>query len=101
VTLAPRRFVYEQSVQAYPAMEGHLANSVFRIAFVERGQEDIWRKYWLRPGELSANARSANRNGALGRTDLVEASSLEEALAIVQGRHSNCTAMPEGSGKVV
>jgi len=72
-----------------------LPNSVYRIAFVERGQEDIWRKYWLRPAELSA--RSANRNGALGRTDLVEAASLEEALAIVRGRHSNCTAMPEGS----
>ena len=82
-------------------MERHLPKSIYRIAFVERGQEDIWRKYWLRPTELSANARSANRNGALGRTDLVEASSLEEALAIVQGRHSNCSVMPEGSEKVV
>ena len=79
----------------------HLPKSVYRIAFVQRGQEEIWRKYWLRPAELSANARSANRNGALGRTDLVEAFSLEEALAIVQGRHSNCTAMPERSEKVV
>ena len=83
-------------------MEGHLPKSVYRIAFVERGREDIWRKYWLRPAELSANAQSANRNGALGgRTVLVEASSLEEALAIVQGRHSNCSVMPEGSKKVV
>ena len=82
-------------------MEGQLPKSIYRIAFVERGQEDIWRKYWLRPTELSANAQSANCNGALGRTDLVEASNLEDALAIVQGRHSNCTVMPEGSEKVV
>ena len=75
--------------------------AVYRIAFVERGQEDIWRKYWLRPNELSKNAQSANRDGALGRTDLVEAGSLEDALAIAQRRHVNCTVMPEGSDKVL
>ena len=74
--------------------------TLFRIAFVEQGQEDIWRKFWLRPNELSQNARTANRNGALGRSDLVEASSLEDALAIAQRRHSNCTVMPEGSGEI-
>jgi hypothetical protein len=82
-------------------MEGHLPKFICRIAFVKRGQEDIWRKYWLRPTEVSANARSANREGALSRTDLVEAASFEEALALVQGRHSNCSVMPEGSEKVV
>lgn len=78
-----------------------MRKSVYRIAFVERGQEDIWRKYWLRPRELSANARAANRNGALGRTDVIEAANLDEAFAIVRGRHSNCTIMPEGSEEVV
>ena len=74
---------------------------LFRIAFVERGQEGIWRKYWLRPSELSKNARSANRNGALGRSDLVEADNLEAALALVRQRHERCTVMPEGSARIV
>jgi len=75
--------------------------ALFRIAFVDRGQEEIWRKFWLRPTELSKNARSANRNGALGRNDLVEAESLEDALATAQVRHGGCTVMPEGSAMVV
>jgi hypothetical protein len=81
-------------------MEAILAGSLYKIAFVQRGQEEIWRKYWLHPRELSKNAQSANRNGALGRTDLVEADSLEEALAIAQSRHSDCTVMTEGSGPI-
>jgi hypothetical protein len=79
---------------------GKLTDSLYKIAFVQRGQEEIWRKYWLHPRELSRNAQSANRNGALGRTDLVEAASLEDALAIAQSRHSNCTVMPEGCRKI-
>jgi hypothetical protein len=79
---------------------GYVSRSLYRIAFVARGQEDIWRKYWLNPAELSKNAQSANRAGALGRTDLVEACSLEEAVAIAGRRHSNCTVMAEGSQKI-
>jgi len=74
--------------------------ALFRIAFVYLGQEEFWRKFWLRPTELSKNARSADRNGALGRNDLVEAECLEEALATAQVRHSGCTVMPEGSEMV-
>ena len=81
-------------------MEAHLTRSVYRIAFVESGKEDIWRKFWMRPGELSKNAQSANRNGSLGRSDLVEAESLEEAMALVQRRHSKCTVMAEGSERI-
>jgi hypothetical protein len=77
-----------------------MAGSLYKIAFVQRGEEEIWRKYWLNPRQLSKNAQSANRSGALGRTDLVEADSLEEALAIAQRRHSHCTVMPEGSEEI-
>lgn len=78
-------------------MEVQLARSVYRIPFVQHGKEDIWRKYWMRPLELSRNARSANRDGSLGRSDLMEAESVEEAAAILESRHPDCTAMAEGS----
>jgi hypothetical protein len=67
---------------------------------VERGKEDIWRKYWMRPLELSKNARSANRDGSLGRSDLIEADSVEDAVAILEGRHPDCTAMRERSERM-
>jgi len=71
-----------------------------KIAFVERGKEGMWRKFWNTPDALSTNAQAGNRDGSLGRSDIVEAKNLEEAMAIVQRRHANCTVMAEGSARI-
>jgi hypothetical protein len=81
-------------------MEVYLPRSIYRIPFVQRGKEDIWRKYWMRPLELSKNARSANRDGSLGRSDLIDANSIQEAVAILESRHPDCSAMPERGERI-
>lgn len=77
-----------------------MPKAIYKIAFVERGKEGMWRKFWNTPGALSTNAQAGNRDGSLGRSDIVEAKNLEEAMAIVQGRHANCTVMAEGSARI-
>jgi hypothetical protein len=64
----------------------------FKVAIVERGKEDLWRDYWT-------SAWSGDTNSApsgLGRTEVVEATSVAKAIQIVQRRHPDCTIMLAG-----
>jgi hypothetical protein len=65
----------------------------FKIAIVERGKESLWRDYWINNGsEGTADAAPSE----LGRTEVVESTSLEEAIDAVQRRHPDCTVMLAG-----
>ena len=64
----------------------------FKVAIVERGKEALWRSYWISNSEGTADAAPS----ALGRTDVVEAASVDEAIAIAQREHPNCTVMLAG-----
>jgi hypothetical protein len=70
-----------------------MAKSMFKVAIVKRGQERSWRKYWTR-GEVKGEADSAPEG--MGRTEVVEAASAEEAIATVQRMHPDCTVMLAG-----
>ena len=65
----------------------------FKIAIVERGKESLWRDYWINSGsEGTADAAPLE----LGRTEVVEATTLEEAIDAVQRRHPDCSVMLAG-----
>ena len=65
----------------------------FKIAIVERGQEARWRKYWITSGsEGTADIAPS----ALGRTEVVEAASVAEAVEAVKSMHPDCTVMLAG-----
>lgn len=51
-------------------------------------------------GKPSPELRKANKNGSLGRTELVEAANLEEAIAIAKHRNPDCVVMRQGSSKL-
>jgi hypothetical protein len=70
-----------------------MAKSLFKVAIVKRGKERSWREYWTR-GEAKGDGDSAPEG--LGRTDVVEAASAEEAIATVQRMHPDCTVMLAG-----
>lgn len=66
---------------------------MFKIAIVERGQEAPWRKYWI-GGESKGPADAAPPG--LGRTEVVEAATVAEAVECVQRMHPDCTVMLAG-----
>jgi len=65
----------------------------FKIAIVKRGKEALWRDYWITSGS-KGNADAAPSE--LGRTEVVEATSVAEAIETVQRRHPDCTIMLAG-----
>jgi hypothetical protein len=65
----------------------------FKIAIVEGGQEALWRKYWIASG--SKGTADAAPVG-LGRSEVVEAGTVCEAVAAVQLMHPDCTVMLAG-----
>lgn len=67
--------------------------SKFKIAIVERGKEALWRDYWINSGSKGTAGAAPSE---LGRTEIVEATSVAEAIDAVQGRHPDCTVMLAG-----
>jgi hypothetical protein len=65
----------------------------YKIAIVERGKEALWREYWIN-SDSQGNADAAPAD--LGRTEVVEATSLAKAIDAVQTSHPNCTVMLAG-----
>jgi len=65
----------------------------FKIAVVELGQEARWRKYWI-DSDSKGNADAAP--GGLGRTEVIEAATVTEAVEAVQLMHPDCTVMLAG-----
>ena len=63
---------------------------IFRIVFVQRGQEALWRG-WAEP-------RQADHS--IGKCELVEAHDIEEAVQIVERRYPDFTVMREGSERI-
>ena len=62
----------------------------FKIAIVRRGQEARWREYWI----ASASKGTADdAPSGLGRTEVVEAATLAEAVEAVERVHPDCTVM--------
>lgn len=76
-----------------------MAKSNFKIAYVKRGSESLWRDYW-KSGGPTEEAQAASENGSLGLSEFVTASNLREAIAAVQLKHPDCTVMLEGSGRI-
>lgn len=46
-----------------------MAKSLFKVAYVERGMEALWRDFWMEK-EPSNQARKAHEDGHLGRVEL-------------------------------
>jgi len=67
--------------------------SKFKIAIVERGQETLWRNYWIASGSEGAAETAPS---ALGRTEVVEAATVADAVETVQRMHPDCTVMLAG-----
>ena len=76
-----------------------MARSNYKIAYVERGKDRLWRQFWVN-GNNGEEVSAAHRAGYLGRTEHLVAASLEAAIAEVQRRHPGCTIMREGSGRL-
>ena len=66
--------------------------SKFKVAIVKRGQEGPWRKYWIASGSGTAGGAPS----ALGRTEIVEAATVAEAVKTVERMHPDCTVMLAG-----
>ena len=67
--------------------------SSYKIAIVERGKEALWRSYWIESGSEGTEEAAPS---ALGRIQVVEAPTVEEAIAAVQREHPDCTVMLAG-----
>jgi hypothetical protein len=65
----------------------------FKLAIVKKGKEKAWRDYWIY-NKIVGTAEDAP--SGLGRTEVVDAATLEEAIDNVQGRHPDCTVMLAG-----
>lgn len=65
----------------------------FKVAIVKRGKEALWRDYWIN-NQSTGTADEAP--SGLGRTEVVEAECLDEAIHAVQVRHPDCTVMLAG-----
>lgn len=70
-----------------------MGKSIFKVAIVKRGKESLWRDYWSN-SEKKGDANSAPPG--LGCLETVEATSADEAVKIVQRKHSDCTVMLAG-----
>jgi len=67
--------------------------SKFKVAIVKHGKEVLWRDYWIN-GESTGTPDDAPAE--LGRTEIVEAINLDDAIDTVQRRHPDCTVMLAG-----
>jgi hypothetical protein len=65
----------------------------FKIAIVERGKEALWRKYWVSSG---SQGTADEAPAGLGRTELLEAATVDDAIDAVQRKHPDCTVMLAG-----
>ena len=65
----------------------------FKIAIVERGKEALWRDYWINSGSKGTADAAPSE---LGRTEVVEAASVAEAIDAIQLRHPDCAVMLAG-----
>jgi len=65
----------------------------FKVAIVKRGKEDLWREYWV---DSDTKGSAAEAPSDLGRTEIVEAATVGEAIEAVQRRHPDCTVMLAG-----
>ena len=65
----------------------------FKIAIVERGKEALWRKYWVSSG---SQGTADEAPAGLGRTEVVEAATVDDAIHTVQRKHPDCTVMLAG-----
>jgi hypothetical protein len=65
----------------------------FKVAIVKRGQEGPWREYWISSGSKGGADEAPS---GLGRTEVVEAATVNEAINAVQRRHPDCTVMLAG-----
>ena len=67
--------------------------SSYKIAIVERGKEELWRSYWMSSDPVGTEDQAPFE---LGRTQVVEAASLDEAVDLVKREHPDCTVMLAG-----
>jgi hypothetical protein len=65
----------------------------FKVAIVKRGKEALWRNYWI---NSDSEGTAEGAPSALGRTEVVEAPNVDEAIASVQREHPDCTVMLAG-----
>lgn len=65
----------------------------YKIAIVERGKEDLWRSYWIESGSKGSEEVAPS---ALGRIEVVEAPTVDEAIATIQRKHPDCSVMLAG-----
>jgi len=56
----------------------------FKVAIVERGKEALWRDYWITDGSKDGADAAPSE---LGRTEVVEATNVAEAIDTVQRSH--------------
>lgn len=73
---------------------------IFKVVFVERGQEALWRGWVTLAGGSSRYSPSARYRETLGRYEIIEAHDIEEAVEITQRRYPYCTVMREGSERI-
>ena len=76
-----------------------MAKSTYKIAFVERGHEDNWRKFWV-TNEHTDEVLAAHRDGKLGRSEFVEATNLHEAKELVRKMYPGFVVVDGGSGRI-
>ena len=76
-----------------------MAKSNFKIAYVTRGMEQLWRAYWV-TNQHSEEVLAAHRAGELGRVEIIVAARLADAIAQVERLHPDCTVMRQGSGRI-
>jgi hypothetical protein len=76
-----------------------MARSNYHIAYVERGKEPLWRRYWV-TGERDDEVVEAHAAGDLGKVEYLEAATLEDAIRQVQAKHPDCSVMRDGSGRM-
>ena len=72
---------------------------IFKVVFVERGQEALWRGS-ASARELYRDMRAANGRRSIGRCELIEAHEIEEAVQITQRLYPDCTVMREGCERI-
>jgi hypothetical protein len=72
---------------------------IFKVVFVARGQEALWRG-WVSPGDQHRRSHSASGPRSIGRSELIEAHDIEEAVQITQRRYPDCTVMREGTERI-
>ncbi len=67
-----------------------MSRSLYKISLVNRGDEQAWRDFWERGG----------KGENPGRTDLIKARNLEQAIRLAQTEHPSCTVMRSGSNRI-